>query len=103
MLELKSAPRANGSVPPLWLTRLFPMRVRPLHLAPLAILLILGASVPGFLWTLTVLLISVVAALGVFVLLIQLPVSYLVHYWRDLRRGSEARQRTPRGAPSNGV
>jgi hypothetical protein len=82
---------------------MWPSRARWLHLVPLACLLIAGAAVPGFLLTLGILLFSVVVALGVFLLLVQLPVGYLVHRWRDLRSGSDAQRRSRRGATSKGL
>jgi hypothetical protein len=102
-VELKSAPRPTPSAPSVWLHSIVPSRARWVHLLPLACLLIVGASVPGFLVTLAILLVSVVIALGVFIFLIQLPVGYLVSYWRDLRRGRAAKRPTPRRAPSNGI
>jgi hypothetical protein len=82
---------------------MWPSRVRWLHLLPLACVLILGAAVPGFLLTLTVLLFSLVVALGVFLFLVQLPVGYLVHRWRDFRGDSDAQRRARRGATSKGL
>jgi hypothetical protein len=102
-VELKSAPRPAPSASSVWLQSIVPSRARWVHLLPLACLLMVGASIPGFLVTLLILLVSVLLALGVFVFLVQLPVGYLVSYWRGRRRARAAQRPSPRRAPSNGI
>jgi hypothetical protein len=103
MIELKSAPRRTSPVSSFGLHRMLPSRARWLHIVPVACLLFVGAAVPGFLLTLVILLFSLAVALGVFLFLVQLPVGYLVHRWRDLRGSNAARRHSRRGAPSKGL
>jgi hypothetical protein len=103
IVEFKTVPRAGSSLTSFWLGGLVRSRIRWFHFLPLAGLLIAGAWVPGFLTTLALLLVSVLAALGVFILVIQLPLAYLARVWRELRRGGSGRTRQPRGARSSGT
>ncbi len=104
IVELKSVPRGSATgTAPVWLTSLMPARARWLHVLSLVCLLIIGATVPGFLKWVAILLASLAVAIAVFVLLVQLPVGYLVHRLRDFRQGKGTKRRTPRGATSNGL
>jgi hypothetical protein len=103
IVELKSVPRGRPSRSSVWLSHLLPPRTRWFHLLPLACLLAVGAAVPRFLMTLVLLLAGLAAALALFVVLIQLPVGYLVHRWRDRREGKERPEHASRGASSNGL
>jgi hypothetical protein len=102
LFELKSAPRLTSPVTSVWWSSVVPSQARWFHLVPLLLLLIVGATVPGFLTTFVLLVCSIALALGVFLLSVQLPVGYLLRYWRDLRVGRSARRPTRRRTPSSG-
>jgi hypothetical protein len=102
LVELKSVPRPISPMTPVWWSRVVPTHPRWYQLLPLAVLLLVGATVPEFLTTFLLLLVAIALALGLFLLSFQLPVGYLLRYWRDLRVRRSARRPTRRRTPSSG-
>jgi hypothetical protein len=103
VIEWKCPPGGPVRLPWLSLAWLAPLRSRWLQVAPLALLLFVGAWVPGFLVTLAFLLVGLVVALGAFILFVQLPLGYLVRYWRGKREGSSPAPSPRNRAPSSGI
>jgi hypothetical protein len=102
-MEWKCPPGGTPRFPWSSLAWLAPARNRWFQLVPVVFLLLVGAWVPGFLVTLAFLLIGLVAALGAFVLLVQLPLGFLVRYWRGKRHGGAPANSSLNRAPSGGA
>ena len=95
MTEFKRMPAGKRRVHPLRLVwARTNWRSKLLQLIPLACLLVVGATVPGFLLTLSLLLLAVGASLAAFVFLVQMPTAYLVQCWRGRRSAAGSRRRS---------